>query len=347
MIKLYLLDTISNSRGQLFPLLKPFLKKETFTDEERKQLYGVSQTDFTIVDDLLECDFAVVPNTWNYYVEGGSVTNISKRIKQCEKPVWSFCSGDFGVAIPNLINCYVFRCNGNQSKLSNFHKGAPVFINDPLLKHFGQKDVVLRDYHQKPIIGFCGQANSSAINSFKELSRTIFRNCSFALGLRKQLPQPVFSTSKLRATILKTFVRNKAITTNFIFRRKYRAGVKTPLEKEKTTQEFYDNMLQSDYVVCVRGGGNFSVRFYEALSMGRIPIFINTDCLLPLSTKIDWKKHVVWVEYQERHLVVEKVIAFHEKLNSESFRNLQKANRKLWKESLTLGGFFKKTANEI
>ena len=63
--------------------------------------------------------------------------------------------------------------------------------------------------------------------------------------------------------------------------------------------EFYENMVSSDYIVCVRGGGNFSVRLYETLAMGRIPIFINTDCLLPLNKSIDWKKHVVWIERED------------------------------------------------
>src|SRR5690606_18408840 len=103
----------------------------------------------------------------------------------------------------------------------------------------------------------------------------------------------------------------------------------------------YNNLKDSDYVVCVRGAGNFSVRFYETLAMGRIPIFINTDCALPLEEKIDWKKHVVWVEYKERHKVVQKLMEFHSGLTEEDFIDLQLANRKLWEEKLRLGGFFK------
>ena len=73
-----------------------------------------------------------------------------------------------------------------------------------------------------------------------------------------------------------------ALTTNYILRSKYRAGVsreKDPFHPSRL--EFVNNILGSDYTVCMRGGGNFSVRFYETLSLGRIPVFIDTDCLLP------------------------------------------------------------------
>lgn len=78
--------------------------------------------------------------------------------------------------------------------------------------------------------------------------------------------------------------------------------------------EFYENLRDSDYVVCVRGAGNFSVRFYETLAMGRIPVFINMDCALSFDNQFDWKKHIVQVEYKDRKKVAQKVKEFHNAL---------------------------------
>jgi hypothetical protein len=94
-------------------------------------------------------------------------------------------------------------------------------------------------------------------------------------------------------------------------------------------------------VLCVRGAGNFSVRFYETLAMGRVPVFINTDCIVPLSSSIEWKKYVVWIEEDEMNTMETKIVEFHNSLSSEKLQKLQKANRTIWEESLTLGGFFK------
>src|SRR5690606_4769617 len=191
------------------------------------------------------------------------------------------------------------------------------------------------------------QANKSRINAFKEILNTSLRNLKFYSGQSLQEPQQLLSTSYLRALVLKNLQKSPDIISNFIPRKKYRAGITANKERHCTTLEFYENINDSDYVVCVRGAGNFSVRFYETLAMGRIPIFINTDCALPLQREIEWKKHVVWVDYNERKQVVQKVKQFHDARYEGDFKDLQIANRKLWEERLTLGGFFKMFLNEI
>jgi len=333
-----------NRRGQLFPLLKPFLKDTGFTDEKRKAMYHISDREFQIVEDITQADKIILPMSWNYYVENKLVQkaiDFIEKSKQQNKKVYSFTNGDFGVKIPRINNCIILRQSGEKSKLSSNHLGIPSFIEDPLWKHYQNKNIFINDYQSKPIIGFCGQTNDSVYNSLKEISRTFFRNLKFNIGVAKELPQKIQSTSKLRAKILSEIKNSSKLTANFIERKKYRAGVTTKEDRLKTTQEFYDNIRDSDYVLAVRGAGNFSVRFYEALAMGRVPVFINTDCLLPLENKIDWKKHVVWVEENEINQIEEKITDFHNKLNPESFIRLQESNRKLWEEKLTLGGFFK------
>ena len=47
-------------------------------------------------------------------------------------------------------------------------------------------------------------------------------------------------------------------------------------------------------------------------------------------------------QYCKLYLIKEKTMQFHSHLNTESFKDLQLQNRKLWEEVLTLGGFFKK-----
>jgi hypothetical protein len=172
------------------------------------------------------------------------------------------------------------------------------------------------------------------------------RNLKGYLGLSKNEPQQLLSTSYLRASILNSLQKSSTIKTNFIFRKKYRAGVTHDKDSHQTTLEFYDNLRDSDYVVCVRGAGNFSVRFYETLAMGRIPIFIDTDCSLPLDDHIDWKKHVVWISKAEQTLIAEKVMHFHKSHSETDFIALQQNNRKLWESKLKLGSFFRAYFNQ-
>ena len=81
--------------------------------------------------------------------------------------------------------------------------------------------------------------------------------------------------------------------------------------------------------------------------MGKIPIFVNTDCLLPLEHEIDWKKHTVWVEWNERNQIAERVFEFHAKLTNEQFKSLQKSNRQLWKEKLSVAHFLEILAHAV
>ncbi|MCG2430479.1 exostosin domain-containing protein [Aequorivita xiaoshiensis] len=337
-----------SSRGQLFPLLKPFIKGDDFTDAQRIQVYGVSEKDFEFTDKMEEADLVILTMAWNYYVNTNNTNLAVSQVKKAEsfgKKIIIWNLSDFGIRIPYYKNSIILRRSGYKSKFKNNEYSLSSFIDDPLQKYFNTSKVPLNSYNPIPIIGFCGQANHSLVNAKKEIFNTVLRNLKFYTGLTLFEPQQILSTSFLRASVLNTFQESNNIVSNFIFREKYRAGVTKNKDTHLTTIEFYNNLKNSDYIVCVRGAGNFSVRFYEALAMGRIPVFINTDCSLPFNDSIDWKKHLVWVEYKDRHLVVQKVLDFHNNLSALDFVNLQYSNRKLWEEKLTLGGFFREFLN--
>jgi len=339
-----------NYRGLLFPLLKPFIKGVHFSDEERIALYGVSENDVEFTEVLEEATVVVLTMAWNYYIQTKKESLAIDFVNTCaglHKKVIIFNAGDFGVRVPFFKNSMILRPSGYASKLGSNEFTLPAFIADPLQKHFQTDTIFERPYKSKAVVGFCGQANDAFLNAVKESIKTVFRNLKTYAGLSKNETQQVLSTSFLRASVLKTFQQSTAVDTNFILRKKYRAGVTEQKDSHKTTIAFYNNLKESDYVVCVRGAGNFSVRFYEALAMGRIPVFINTDCSLPFDFTIDWKKHVVWVEYEERSIVAKKVKEFHATLSQEDFIALQHANRILWKKKLTLDGFFKTFLNEM
>lgn len=333
-----------NHRGLLFPFLKPFIKGKNFSDGERISLYGISEKDFEFTEFIEEADLAILTMAWNYYVNTKQEKIALDFVEKCselDKNIVTFNSGDFGVQIPYFKNLIVLRLSGYKSKFTDNEYALPAFIEDPLNKYFNSKEIFESPYKNNPVVGFCGQASNSNINAAKEIIKTALRNLKNSVGFSKEENQQLISTSFLRALILKKIAQSPSLETNFILREKYRAGITEQKDTHRTTLEFYNNLRDSDYVVCVRGAGNFSVRFYETLAMGRIPVLINTDCALPFDEEVDWKKHIVWVEYNERNDVAKKVKEFHEALSKEDFIDLQHANRNLWKEKLTLAGFFK------
>jgi hypothetical protein len=145
---------------------------------------------------------------------------------------------------------------------------------------------------------------------------------------------------------LAAFRRCPGIQTDFLTRNDYWAGANKdrsagPNAKFQARAQFLENLLGNDYTLCIRGAGNFSYRFYETLAAGRIPLFINTRCVLPLEDEIDWRTHCVWVEESELPRAGEILRQFHERITPEQFLDLQRRNRQLWQEKLSALGFYR------
>lgn len=331
-------------RRQVFPLLKAFIKGSDFTDAQRKALYGVSADDFTFVQTMDAAQVVVLPMSWNYYEATKQMAlayNLIEEAKRVGKQVWSINNGDFGIRLPYFTNLVVFRQSGYRSNNQSGHTGFPSIISDYLGENHLETVYLNRNYSQNPIVGFCGLTNSSKKEAIIEITKQGLRKLKSQMGFSNLEPQRILATSYIRASLLKQLENNTAIDCRFIKRNKYRAGVTKNKETHATTIEFYKNILESQYVLCVRGAGNFSVRFYETLMMGRIPLYVHTDGYLPLPDVIDWKSHVVWVDYKDRHYISEILLDFHQQLDQESLVALFKKNRKLWQEKLSLSGFFK------
>jgi len=90
-------------------------------------------------------------------------------------------------------------------------------------------------------------------------------------------------TNKKRLLWLEHLKQNNLLNCNFIYKNSFRNG---------TRNELIENMKDSEFCFCPVGTGNFSIRFYECLFIGRIPIIL-IDHQLPFTKFIDWKQFIV------------------------------------------------------
>jgi hypothetical protein len=95
------------------------------------------------------------------------------------------------------------------------------------------------------------------------------------------------------------------IATNFLLRGQFWGG--NPHNPE-LVRAFNENMASAEFNLCARGGGNFSMRLYQTLSAGRIPIIVQSETYLPWENRIDWGNIAVIVNEGEN--IVQKVIDF-------------------------------------
>ncbi|AXG71340.1 exostosin family protein [Kordia sp. SMS9] len=322
-------------KSEKFPLINALLFDEQHRFLELKNYYQ-------LVDDMNDADVALLPFSWNYYLHHNLQAEAERFIDECHAKnlkVLSYVSGDQGVK-PTNTNVYVFRNSGYKSQKLKNQIAFPAFFKDPLVHYIEPENHQVRVQSTKPVIGFVGQATPNVLKAAKDIGLILYRNLKFYLGKTLLEPQQWYAAPFMRYIYLKRLEKNKNITTNIIYRQRYRAGIRTNRSTDKTTYEFYENINDSDYIFNLRGAGNFSVRFYQTLAMGRIPVLIDTDCLLPLEGIIDWTQHCIRIPQGKENEMEARLLEFHKNLTQEKFEAIQKANRKLWEEYLTLSSFF-------
>jgi hypothetical protein len=138
----------------------------------------------------------------------------------------------------------------------------------------GDIDMDLCKIDTKPKISFCGSKNSHPI-----------RNVLFSL-----------------------LENSDEIECNFDFIESPCNGY-ADIEIEKKVIRFNKNLETSEFTFCPRGNGNFSIRFYEALMSGRIPVVLNTDNELPFKKYINWNE--VCVVSHNKDNLLQDIIQFH------------------------------------
>ena len=96
---------------------------------------------------------------------------------------------------------------------------------------------------------------------------------------------------------LKTHDCRKKITN--ILKLKYITKIVTspcvqPQEQTNEWKESYIELIKdSKFILCPRGQGLNSIRFFESIAAGRIPILISNEVKLPLNNIIDWSSYVI------------------------------------------------------
>lgn len=252
-----------------------------------------------------------------------------------KKKLMIYTGGDYGKTFKDS-NVITWRNAGFKFLNESQTNVIPAFISDPLQRK--NLEFKLLPYNPSPEVSFTGFANSSFKEGLRITLSTLKANFYRILGKDKSDMQSIYNAAGNRFKYLKSLENHSQIKSDFIYRDKYRAGAITEKQREKSTIEFFENLNNSPYTFCLRGAGNFSVRFYEALACGRIPVLIDTDVELPLQEVIKWDEHICRVLPNEN--VSKKLIEFHKSHTTNSFNALQKSNRNLYENYLVRHAFF-------
>lgn len=329
----------------LFPFLGKVIKDSTPYVSAVFQKYNFDSKYYQLADVADEADFYFIPH--NFWIlkksDRGLLDEFLKDAKKYKKPVLIDAYGDSDEKI-DIPNGHILRTSQYKFKIKENEIIMPPYTED-LLEAYFDNLFSLREKKDIPSVGFVGYANQPFAGRVKAIVKelpVIF--IGLFLKNRETLRKGIF----FRKKAIKYLTRSSVVKSNFTIRNFYSGHTETIRgDSRKIRQEFIDNMRNSDYTLCVKGDGNFSYRFFEALSLGRIPLLVDTECALPLEDIIDYKEFCVFVDYRDLSKIGEILRKFHDNLDKEQFVMMQKKAREVFENYFRIDSFTKHLVNQL
>jgi len=111
-------------------------------------------------------------------------------------------------------------------------------------------------------------------------------------------------------------------------------GFEEPVVRVQRRELFVSSLADSWLVVCPRGAGENSYRFFETLSMGRIPVLLSDDCQLPFEESIDYDRIIVRIPESSAEHSAEIIASWFTGQSIESLLERCRLARRVWEQYL-------------
>lgn len=318
------------------PLLYPFfgvtINKNTPYPNEALGKYGFDRSYYQLTSVPSEADYILLPhNYWHLYGKKDDyISQLVRLAQEHHKPILIDARSDIErkVSVPGSVVLKIaqYRFNKQDKEII-----VPTYVDD-LLEHYCNGELTLREWKEKPQVGFAGWAELSPGTRL----RTQIKELPVSIrGLFDPKYQVMHKGVLFREKAIKSLSHPPLISTKFLARPSYSGHLKTITGDSGTIRrEFVENILSSDYALDVRGDANASCRFYEILSLGRIPLFIDTERIMPMEKLINYGEFCLRVDWKNLPSIGKIVSDFHARTSPEGFIEMQKRGRKVFSKML-------------
>lgn len=299
------------------------------------------------ITDIKSCDYIVFPK--NYEIKYlPKVKFLCNQAKKYNKKVIVFYMSDVEYPLPKIKNLIVFRSSLNSNNPSNEFP-MPWFPND-LIKYREKK--FYEDFSNKKIsVWYCWYwwyyDLKTKIRFYIYKFAYYIVNTKFTKSLLYFLYEKVFQNERLyalisviwswwicRKNIIDILLNEKDLEFKYIQRKKW-----LWINEKIQRKEYIDNLVNCNFPLVIRWFWNFSFRLSEVISLWKIPLFIDTDCVLPFNDKIDYKKLFIWVPYYDIKNVY-RYIDNYVTNNKGRIEDIEETIRRNYEKYFTLSGFY-------
>jgi hypothetical protein len=288
--------------------------------------YSPDTSCYAITEVISEADAVLAPynHNWMLRSQAALLEECRRTAQEHRLPLVIDGSGDAHNPAPDE-NTYMLRYGGYRFMPEPRTVHIPLMVDDLLERCEGGQLRVRRKSSNKPVIGFAGWAHIT----WKQQLRRVIKGVPGRLrGIYDARYRACAKGIIWRQRALSFLRHSPRITTNFRLRSSFSANPKTAIgDMKQLRREMADTILDSDYALDVRGDANNSARLFEILSLGRIPVIVDTERIFPFSDEIDYSSFAIVVDFRDINRLPDIVADFHWSVSSEKFEEMQRNAR--------------------
>lgn len=320
------------SEGSLYtPLLFPFWGNPTSESSLfAKEMFDAHPFDincYRITETIQEADMVLAPYRHNWLLKHDQalLEECAETARHAGLPLLIDGMGDVEYPL-TFENAYILRIGGYRFIPEKGRIIVPP-SSDDLLERVcdGQLQVRVKQEGERPVVGFAGWSKLSLKQRVRTLAKEApMRLRGFFDSNYRAMEKGVF----WRERALAELKRSPRVTLNLRKRDTFSGSSKTALGDMRTLRkEFVDTVLASDYALDVRGDANAATRLFEILSLGRIPVIVDTERNFPFSDAVNYRDFCLFVDFRDIKHLPDIVADFHTNVSPEQFESMQRKAR--------------------
>jgi hypothetical protein len=277
---------------------------------------------FNLVGNIFDADIILVPHDAKHFSKNIEYLKYLRSLGESKQLLISNRS-DFPVKI-KLKNATFLRVGIEPGEKVLNSIVVPYNIN-PL------SYLPFRDYQINPKLSFIGLVPKFSAG------RTI-------KSLIKAPLHPGLSNPAIVRRLAIRQVKNSSFEQEIVERNKYGGLAKLVPNPQKNREQYVSSIKESDLILCPRGDSNGSLRFYETLSAGRIPLIPNTKIIFPYSENFNLKDLILRFSLFNSKIDPE-ITEFWKNLNLIKYQTIQEDLRMLYNTQYKFDIFLKNLLN--
>jgi glycosyltransferase involved in cell wall biosynthesis len=314
--------------------------------KEMFDTYSYDTTCYGITEDIPKAEMVFVPyrHNWLLHHDPGLLAECVRVAQESGKALLIDGTGDIEIPLVHP-NVYILRYGGYRFLPESNAIHIPLTVDDLLERCQGGKLNLRQKSTGAPVVGFAGWASLTP----RQYARTVVKE----LGIRMR----AFMDSRYKTQTKGVLWRKRAIELlrksssvrlNLRARTSFSGSSKTAVgNMQQLREEMVETLLASDYGLDVKGDANNSARLFEILSLGRIPIIIDTERNLPFSDIVDYDSFALRINYRDIAELPKRIAEFHSSLSPEKFQTMQKNARQAFLQYFRIDAVMEHLVREL